>query len=258
MFKRTDIASSKGHEGATGTPPGLLLVVSSPSGAGKTTLSRRLLRTHDELRFSVSYTTRPQRRGEQNGVDYHFVSDEEFDRMIAADAFAEWCWVHGRRYGTALSSVGSALLAGQQILLDVDYQGAAKLAARFPVEARLVFILPPSFAVLAERLRGRGTDAASIVEQRLQKAREELRQFRQYHYLVMNSEVDRAFAELDAIFLVEQARVRGQSGTLPLPLQELAASCRLEARTPLAEQVLASAEREALFPSLPTACAVDQ
>lgn len=236
--------------------PGLLLVVSSPSGAGKTTLSRRLLKTHDELRFSVSYTTRPQRRGEQNGIDYHFVSDEEFDRMIAADAFAEWCWVHGRRYGTALATVGAALQAGQQVLLDVDYQGAAKLAARFPVEARLVFILPPSFAVLAERLRGRGTDAATIVEQRLQKAREELRQYRQYHYLVMNGEVDRAFSELDAIFLVEQARVLGRSATSALT--DLAAQCRLEARASLAEQVLASAEREALRAELPAACAVDQ
>ena len=235
---------------------GLLLVVSSPSGAGKTTLSRRLLRTHDELRFSVSYTTRPQRRGEQNGVDYHFVSDEEFDRMIAADAFAEWCWVHGRRYGTALATVGAALSDGQQVLLDVDYQGAAKLAARFPVEARLVFILPPSFAVLAERLRGRGTDAASIVEQRLQKAREELRQYRQYHYLVMNGDVERAFGELDAIFLVEQARVLHTSQ--PPTVRDLAAQCRLEVRASLAEQVLASAEREAFRTDLPTARAVDE
>ena len=236
--------------------PGLLLVVSSPSGAGKTTLSRRLLKTHAELRFSVSYTTRPQRRGEQNGTDYYFVSDEEFDRMIAADAFAEWCWVHGRRYGTALSAVGSALDAGQQVLLDVDYQGAAKLAARFPIEARLVFILPPSFAVLAERLRGRGTDAATIVEQRLHKAREELRQYSQYDYLVMNSDVDRAFGELDAIFLVEQARVQG---TVPAQaLADLAGQCRLQARAALAKEVLASAEREALGVELPAACSVDQ
>jgi len=250
--------SGDAEQAMTGTTarPGLLLVVSSPSGAGKTTLSRRLLKTHDELRFSVSYTTRPQRRGEQNGVDYHFVSDEEFDRMIAGDAFAEWCWVHGWRYGTALATVGSALQAGQQVLLDVDYQGAAKLAARFPVEARLVFILPPSFAVLAERLRGRGTDAATIVEQRLQKAREELRQYSKYHYLVMNSDVDRAFAELDAIFLVEQARVRGSVTTRAVA--ELAAQCRLEARASLGEQVLASAEREALRVELPAACAVDQ
>ena len=136
------------------------------------------------------------------------------------------------------------LQAGQQILLDVDYQGRSQARRPLSVEARLVFILPPSFAVLAERLRGRGTDAASIVEQRLQKAREELRQFRQYHYLVMNGDVDRAFAEPDAIFLVEQARVCAQLTSLPLPVQELALSCRLEARTPLAEQVLASAERK--------------
>ena len=225
---------------------GLLVVVSSPSGAGKTTLSRRLLAAHEELRFSVSYTTRPQRRGEQNGIDYHFVSDEEFDRMVAADAFAEWCWVHGRRYGTALSAVGVALSSGQQILADVDYQGAEKLALCFPAEVWLVFILLLSFHVLAQRLRGRGTDAAAIVEQRLIKARDELRHYHQYHYLVMNSDVDRAYAELDAIYAVEKARIHGVA---PLPAaQELAARCRLEARAALAEQVLASAEGDALSP----------
>jgi guanylate kinase len=131
------------------TPPsGLLLVVSSPSGAGKTTLCRRLLSEHPELQFSVSYTTRPPRSGERDGIDYHFVSDATFDEMVQQGAFAEWNWVHGRRYGTSLHAVQQALASGCKILLDIDYQGAARILEVFAASARLVFILPPSLAVL--------------------------------------------------------------------------------------------------------------
>jgi len=136
---------------------GLLLVVSSPSGAGKTTLARRLLGEFTDLRFSVSYTTRPQRGREQDGVDYHFVSEATFDQMIAAGAFAEWCLVHNRRYGTSVETLRTALCLGQHVLLDIDYQGAAKLREQLPKESRLVFILPPSLPILEQRLRSRGS-----------------------------------------------------------------------------------------------------
>jgi guanylate kinase len=221
------------------TARGLLLVVSSPSGAGKTTLSRRLLSTHAELRFSVSYTTRPKRRGETEGVDYHFVSNEEFDRMVAAGEFAEWCLVHARRYGTAVETVQAALQSGQHVLLDIDYQGAEKLAAQLPDAAKLVYILPPSLEILEQRLRARGTDSDAVIEQRLAKAREELRHYRTYHYLVVNNDLDAAFAELNAIYEYELALVRG---TQPPPeAVGLARSCRCENRAAIAEALLASA-----------------
>lgn len=218
---------------------GLLLVVSSPSGAGKTTLARRLLTTHPELRFSVSYTTRKMRRGETHGVDYHFVSDEEFEAMIEKDAFAEWCIVHGRRYGTAVETVAAALASGQKVLLDIDYQGAAKLAQQLPDEARLVYILPPSLQILETRLRARGTDSEAVIDQRLAKAREELRHYHLYHYLVMNNQLDEAFAELDAIYQYEKARVL-HTTMPPKEIVELAERCTRENRAALADEILKS------------------
>lgn len=224
---------------------GLLLVVSSPSGAGKTTLSRRLLKMHSELRFSVSYTTRKARRGEQDGVDYHFVSDADFDAMIEKDAFAEWCVVHGRRYGTAVETVAAALASGQEVLLDIDYQGADKLVKKIPDEARLVYILPPSLSILEERLRARGTDSNAVIEQRLAKAREELRHYRLYHYLVMNNQLEEAYAELDAIYQYERSLVLNT--TVPKEIVELAERCTCERRAALAETVLREAAGKALL-----------
>jgi guanylate kinase len=226
--------------GAMSKRRGLLLVVSSPSGAGKTTLARRLLQTHDELRFSVSYTTRKSRRGEQDGVDYHFVSDGDFDAMIAKDAFAEWCVVHGRRYGTAIETVTAALDSGQKVLLDIDYQGAQKLAQLLPDEARLVYILPPSLRILEQRLRARGTDSDTVIEQRLAKAREELRHYQLYHYLVMNNQLDEAFAELDAIYKYERSLVLREASSPEIV--ELAERCSCKNRAALAEEVLKSAD----------------
>lgn len=220
---------------------GLLLVVSSPSGAGKTTLARRLLKTHEELGFSVSYTTRKIRRGEQDGVDYHFVSDSDFDTMIVKDAFAEWCIVHGRRYGTAVETVSKALDSGQKVLLDIDYQGAQKLAQLLPDEARLVYILPPSLRILEQRLRARGTDSDTVIEARLAKAREELRHYQLYHYLVMNNQLDDAFAELDAIYRYERSlALRTEVAS---EVAALAESCSCKNRAPMAEEVLKSADQ---------------
>lgn len=225
---------------ATGARRGLLLVVSSPSGAGKTTLSRRLIGVYPELRFSVSYTTRPRRAGETDGVDYHFIGDDTFERMVAAGAFAEWAHVHGRRYGTATETVRRALDTSGQVLFDVDYQGAERLKERFPGEARLVFILPPSMAVLAQRLRGRATDSPEVIARRLRKAREELSHYRSYEYLLVNDDIERAFAELCAVYLKERAA----AGLGPAPGPEVlrrAESCRRERRTERAEALLTEA-----------------
>lgn len=219
---------------------GLLLVISSPSGAGKTTLSRRLLERHPELHFSISYTTRPRRPREQDGVDYHFVSDSQFDQMVEDSAFAEWNLVHGRRYGTAWQTVRCALSAGERVLLDIDYQGALKLAAEFPHRARLIYILPPSMRSLEQRLRGRGTDAEAVIDQRLRKAREELRFYNHYHYLVVNDDVERAYAELEAVYLVEKSLASGRAPEAAL--LRLARDCNRSERASLAESLLHEAE----------------
>lgn len=217
-------------------PRGLLLVVSSPSGAGKTTLCRRLIREHPELRFSVSYTTRPPRPGEVPGADYHFVDEETFSRMAASGAFAEWAHVHGHRYGTAIATVRQALEAGGQVLFDVDYQGAERLKEQFPEAATLVFILPPSLSALQERLRRRGTEPAEVIQQRLRNARQELCHHASYHYLIVNDDIDRAYGELEAVYLVAR-------GDAPVQMAERARACSLAARGPLVEILLKEGER---------------
>lgn len=239
---------------------GLLFVVSSPSGAGKTTLSRRLLAEHAELRFSVSYTTRPRRTGEREGVDYHFVSDETFDRMIAEGAFVEFAVVHGRRYGTSMHTVRAALTAGQQVLLDIDYQGAARLAEQFKHEACLTYILPPSLSVLEQRLRSRNTDTTAVIEARLLKAREELRQYPRYRYLIVNSDIETAYAELDAIYRCERAMLEGWERPAPsTATASLARSCLMPQRSHLAEELLRAAGGEERFLSpRPAAAAPDR
>jgi guanylate kinase len=216
---------------------GLLLVVSSPSGAGKTTLCRRLVREHPSLRFSVSYTTRAPRTGEIDGVDYHFVSDETFERMVQGNAFAEWAFVHGRRYGTAVATVREALARGGEVLFDVDYQGAERLKEQFPEEAILVYILPPSLRTLEQRLRGRGTDAPDVIERRLRKAREELRHYHNYHYLVVNDDIERAYGELQAVYLAARGAAPGEASAG-------SRACALPARAALAEALLAEGEME--------------
>lgn len=182
------------------TERGILLVVSSPSGAGKTTLCHRLMEEFPRIRFSVSYTTRPRREGERDGVDYVFVNDATFDRMVEDKAFAEWARVHGHRYGTARQTVTENLDNGRDILFDIDWQGGQQLISKYPDETVMVFVLPPSLKELSERLRRRGTDAPEVVERRLAKAKEELGHFAEYHYLVHNDDIDQAYADLRAIY----------------------------------------------------------
>jgi guanylate kinase len=183
---------------------GLLIVVSSPSGAGKTTLCHRLIDEFPEIVFSVSYTTRQRRRGEEEGTDYHFVDEATFDRMVANGEFAEWAEVHSHRYGTTVEAVRQALEGGRHVLFDIDYQGGRQIKAKFEKEAVLVFVLPPSLSELERRLRKRATDAPEVIERRLAKAREELTQYGIYQYLIVNDDLLRAYDKLRAIYLASQ------------------------------------------------------
>lgn len=216
----------------SGTPRrrGILLVISSPSGAGKTTLARMVAESQ-KLDFSVSYTTRSPREGEREGVDYKFVSDDEFSRMIEHGEFAEWAVVHGKRYGTAIHTVNRALEDGVDYLFDVDWQGGEQIRRQWPAESVLVFILPPSMAELERRLRRRATDSPEAIMRRLTTARRELEHYGEYDYLVVNDNLARAHQQLDGIveatrcarhrcahmaevLLAESAGVQGGRGTV--------------------------------------------
>jgi guanylate kinase len=205
---------------------GSLVIVSSPSGAGKTTLTRRLLEEFADaphpLGFSVSYTTRPRRAGEIEGRDYHFVTPEQFEDMVRRGEFAEYAFVFGNRYGTAQAPVEEALRQGNDVIFDVDWQGGAALAARWPEDALKIFILPPDLEVLASRLQNRATDAPDVIDRRLRNAIEELNHFDEYQHLIVNDDVDRAYAVLRAIYLTRRFGVSDRLD-VPYPLAELAA-----------------------------------
>jgi guanylate kinase len=203
-------------------PRGLLLVISSPSGAGKTTLARRLANEF-KLRFSVSYTTRSSRAGEVEGKDYCFVSNARFDEMIAAGEFAEWAEVHGNRYGTSIATVEQTLQHGTNCLFDVDFQGGRKIRQEWPDESVLCFILPPSMDELERRLRRRATDAPDVIEKRLAMACKELEHYGEYDYLVVNDDLERAYTELRAIYLSALAARRRREGLARSLLAEAAA-----------------------------------
>ena len=192
-------------------PRGLLLVVSSPSGAGKTTLCNRLRKEFPGIGFSVSYTTRSPRPGETDGVEYHFVTRERFQEMAADDEFAEYAMVHGNMYGTAAGQVSTALEEGRDILFDIDFQGGRQLRRRFPDEVLLVFILPPSLRELERRLRRRATDADDVIAQRLKVARSELAHYDEYDYLIVNDELERAYDGLRAVYVAALHRRERQA-----------------------------------------------
>lgn len=187
-------------------PGGFLLVVSGPSGAGKGTLVERLVATRPECVFSISSTTRPKRNGEQDGVQYEFVTREEFEKRRAAAHFLEWAEVHGHLYGTPVRFVDEQVKAGRVVVLDVDVQGGASVRRVRP-DAVSVFIYPPSIDALRQRLLKRATDAADVVERRLGNAPGELAQYLDYQYLVMNDELEPALARLVAIVDAERTRV---------------------------------------------------
>lgn len=177
---------------------GNLYIVAAPSGAGKTTLVRRLLAEDSAIRLSISYTTRAPRTGEENGREYHFVDVATFKTMIAQGDFLEWAEVHGNFYGTSKSWISSEMAAGRDVLLEIDWQGAQQVRQYFP-QAIGVFILPPSLEVLAQRLRGRGTDAEEVIARRLAAAGEEMRHVGEFDYVIINDDLEQALADLLAV-----------------------------------------------------------
>jgi guanylate kinase len=202
-------------------PRGLLVIVSSPSGAGKTTLCNRLTRDFPELRFSVSYTTRAPRHGEKEGVDYHFVDGATFERMVAAGEFAEWAYVHGNRYGTPRSAVAEALEGGRDVLFDIDWQGGEQLRSRFPDDAVMIWVLPPSLRVLEQRLRGRATDEPAVIDRRLETAKLELQHYGSYDYIVVNDELEPAYVSVRSIYVAAHHTMRRQEALAQKLLVEL-------------------------------------
>jgi guanylate kinase len=185
---------------------GLLFIVSAPSGAGKTTLVERLVECTPRLRMSRSYTSRPARPGEADGVDYHFVSRARFEAMIAAGEFLEWADVFGNLYGTCAAATARMRAAGDDVVLVIDVQGAHQVRTR-DVGAITVFVLPPSYEVLEQRLRGRSKDSEAAIQRRLAVAREEVAAYASYDYVVINDELEDAMARLRAIVLAERARL---------------------------------------------------
>ena len=188
---------------------GQLIVLSGPSGVGKSTVIAELLGERKDIYFSVSFTTRSPRVGEADGVNYNFVSREEFERMIAADELLEYAQYVGNYYGTSLKVIQDKLAAGIDVLLDIEVQGAAKVRSKCP-EAVLIFIIPPSFEELSRRLHGRATDNEDVIAGRLQKAREEYQQIPNYDYLVVNDKVSTAAAEIISILTAEDCRTRNR------------------------------------------------
>lgn len=185
---------------------GLLFVVSAPSGAGKTTLCKEILKYIPNLQHSISYTTRLARPSEVSGTDYHFVSVEEFKKMIAGDTFIEWAVVHGNYYGTSKKALTDLLTQGIDIILDIDSQGATQIKKRF-TNGVFIYILPPSFEDLRQRLTVRKGDTPDEIRRRLEKASEEAKEYRMYDYLVVNDNFDIALERLKAIILSSRIRI---------------------------------------------------
>jgi guanylate kinase len=191
---------------------GLMLVLSSPSGAGKTTISRRLLDLDPNITMSVSVTTRPMRPGETPGVDYYFVDMPEFERMAGEGELLEYARVFGNCYGTPRNTVEKALGAGRDVLFDIDWQGTQQLAANARADLVSVFVLPPSGAELERRLRTRAQDSAEVIAQRMAKASDEISHWAEYDYVIVNNDIDESVMAVQAILRAERLRRTRQVG----------------------------------------------
>lgn len=189
---------------------GILFIISAPSGGGKTTLVRRLIEHVNNLEVSISYTTRPKRNKEVDGIDYHFIDTAQFEKMEHANEFIEHANVFGHLYGTSRKFVNEKLAKGIDIILEIDWQGAAQARKLFSDQVS-IFILPPSRAILEQRLRQRETDTEAVIERRLSKATQEMQHAKAYDYLVVNDQFDQAFTELSAIILSQRLRYERQA-----------------------------------------------
>ncbi len=189
---------------------GLMMVISSPSGAGKTSLSRRMIEHDRNLQMSVSATTRSAREGEVNGVDYFFVTPSEFDRMERDDHFLEWAHVFDNRYGTPRAAVDEALTAGRDVLFDIDWQGTQQLKDKVREDVVTVFILPPTMQRLEERLKQRGLDSPEVIAQRMAKAGSEISHWAEYDYVLINDDFDACLSQLKTILSAERLKRRRQ------------------------------------------------
>jgi guanylate kinase len=189
------------------SPRGLLFIVSAPSGTGKTTLVERLVQDLPNLHMSRSYTSRAAREGEQDGVDYNFISRDRFTAMVSESAFLEWADVFGHCYGTAAADTDALLARGKDVVLVIDVQGARQVRSR-GIETVGIFVLPPSASILEQRLRGRSKDSEEQIRQRLEVACREVGEFAEYEYVVVNDELETAVARIGAIVLAERARVK--------------------------------------------------
>ncbi len=193
---------------------GLLFIVSAPSGAGKTSLCKEVLARINQkakrpLKWSCSYTTRPPREGERHGVDYFFVSDEEFEEMVKKGEFAEWAWVHGHRYGTSIKYLKQAEEQGIDLLLEIDCQGARQLREKYK-KGCYIFILPPSLKELRRRLKGRGTEPQEVIEKRIQRAKQEVEEYELYDYIIINDDFKQASDQLEAVIEAERVKKNNQ------------------------------------------------
>lgn len=191
---------------------GLMFVLSSPSGAGKTTLTRMLIAEIPELKMSVSVTTRPMRPGEEEGRDYYFVDQKRFDEMVEQDELLEWARVFDNCYGTPRAPVEAALAAGRNVLFDIDWQGTQQLRGRAPTDVVSVFILPPSVQALEQRLHTRAQDSDEVIRGRMKKAGDEMSHFDAYDYIVINDNIGIAFESVKSILRAEQLKLDRQVG----------------------------------------------
>lgn len=194
---------------------GLMFILSSPSGAGKTTISNMLLTADEEIRLSVSATTRPKRPGEIDGIDYHFVDNAKFDAMVERDDFYEWAHVFSNRYGTPKGYIRKGLKEGQDFLFDIDWQGTQQLYQKDQQDVVSVFILPPSLAELRRRLESRAQDSQDVIDDRMARAKAEISHWAEYDYVVINDDVDQCFVKVREILHAERMKRTRQTGLIP-------------------------------------------
>lgn len=194
---------------------GLMFILSSPSGAGKTTISRMILGADEQIKLSVSVTTRTPRPGEIDGVHYHFVTEAQFDAMVEEDDFYEWAHVFGHRYGTPKGHIRSGLKEGQDFLFDIDWQGTQQLFQKDQQDVVRVFILPPSLEALRQRLENRAQDSEEVIDARMDRARSEISHWDAYDYVVINEDVDHCFDKVREILHAERMKRQRQTGLIP-------------------------------------------